>query len=224
MEFARRDRVPDHWRTFSVRRSPLTLAPHSAANPHNAILNYLYTLLEVETRVALIARGLDPGLALFHADEAYRQSLAADVMEPGAAARRCLRTESRTYSNVLSQGLCRDARGSMSPRIIARTRARIDHGHMGEASLHRMPRLLRGTSPASRRAAWAWPCRPGRGPRSIVLACPWGCGRLQCRPRSMPHARCRSRPLATPAAAAGPSSQSASAYTAIAASPIDHDA
>ena len=82
MEFARRDRVPDHWRTFSVRRSPLTLAPHSAANPHNAILNYLYTLLEVETRVALIARGLDPGLALFHADEANRQSLAADVMEP----------------------------------------------------------------------------------------------------------------------------------------------
>jgi hypothetical protein len=39
-------------------------------------------LLEVETRVALIARGLDCGMALFHADEANRQSLAADVMEP----------------------------------------------------------------------------------------------------------------------------------------------
>jgi CRISPR-associated protein Cas1 len=38
--------------------------------------------LEVETRIALIGRGLDPGLALFHADEANRQSLAADVMEP----------------------------------------------------------------------------------------------------------------------------------------------
>jgi|SRR5580700_123081 CRISPR-associated endonuclease Cas1 len=82
MEFARRDSVPDHWRAFGVRRSPLTLAPRNAANPCNAILNYLYTLLEVETRVALIARGLDPGLALFHADEANRQSLAADVMEP----------------------------------------------------------------------------------------------------------------------------------------------
>ena len=82
MEFARRDRVPDHWRTFGTRRSPLTLRPRNAANPMNAILNYLYTLLEVETRVALIARGLDPGLALFHADEANRQSLAADVMEP----------------------------------------------------------------------------------------------------------------------------------------------
>jgi len=82
MEFARRDRVPDHWRRFGMRRSPLTLAPRTAANPLNAILNYLYTLLEVETRIALIGRGLDPGLALFHADEANRQSLAADVMEP----------------------------------------------------------------------------------------------------------------------------------------------
>jgi CRISPR-associated endonuclease Cas1 len=82
MEFARRDRVPDHWRSFGMRRSPLTLAPRTAANPLNAILNYLYTLLVVETRIALIGRGLDPGLALFHADEANRQSLAADVMEP----------------------------------------------------------------------------------------------------------------------------------------------
>lgn len=82
MEFARRDRAPDHWRSFGMRRSPLTLGPRSAANPLNAMLNYLYTLLEVETRIALIARGLDPGLALFHADSANRQSLAADVMEP----------------------------------------------------------------------------------------------------------------------------------------------
>ncbi len=82
MQFARRDHVPDHWHAFGMRRSPLTLAPRNAANPLNAILNYLYTLLEVETRIALIARGLDPGLALFHADAANRQSLAADVMEP----------------------------------------------------------------------------------------------------------------------------------------------
>jgi CRISPR-associated protein Cas1 len=34
------------------------------------------------SRIALIGRGLDPGLALFHCDEANRQSLAADVMEP----------------------------------------------------------------------------------------------------------------------------------------------
>jgi CRISPR-associated endonuclease Cas1 len=81
MTFAQRDRVPAHWRTFGARRSPLTLGPRNAGNPLNAILNYLYTLLEVETRIALIGRGLDSGLALFHCDEANRQSLAADVME-----------------------------------------------------------------------------------------------------------------------------------------------
>src|SRR5580692_992251 len=81
MTFAQRDRVPDHWRTFGARRSPLTLAPRNAANPLNACLNLLYRLLEVETRIALIARGIDPSLGIFHCDEANRSSLAADVME-----------------------------------------------------------------------------------------------------------------------------------------------
>ena len=80
--FARRDNVPDHWRRFDNRRSPLTSRPRNAADPLNAIENYLYSLLEVEARIALISHGLDPGLALFHADEPNRQSLAADVMEP----------------------------------------------------------------------------------------------------------------------------------------------
>lgn len=48
LEFARRDFVPDHWRVFEARRSPFTLRPRNAANPLNAILNYLYTLLEIE--------------------------------------------------------------------------------------------------------------------------------------------------------------------------------
>lgn len=82
MQFARRDRVPDHWRKLETRRSLLTSQPRNASNPINAILNYLYALLEVESRIAIIERGLDPGLGLFHADAANRQSLAADVMEP----------------------------------------------------------------------------------------------------------------------------------------------
>lgn len=81
MEFARRDRVPDHWRAFGMRRSPLTLAPRNAANPHNAILNYLYRLAEIETRIALTSRGLDVGLGIWHSDEANRASLAADCVE-----------------------------------------------------------------------------------------------------------------------------------------------
>lgn len=82
MQFARRDSVPEHWRSFGARRSLLTLQPRNASTPINAVLNYTYMLLEVESRIALIERGLDPGLGLFHADAANRQSLATDVMEP----------------------------------------------------------------------------------------------------------------------------------------------
>src|SRR5207249_4914045 len=75
-------RVPDHWRTFGTRRSPLSGSPRLAANPGNAILNYLYAVLESETRLAISALGLDPGLGFFHTDTAARDSLACDVMEP----------------------------------------------------------------------------------------------------------------------------------------------
>jgi CRISPR-associated endonuclease Cas1 len=81
MVFAQRDRVPDHWRVFGARRSPLTLGPRNATNPLNAILNYLYALAEVETRIALIGRGLDVGLGVYHQDIANRSSLANDCME-----------------------------------------------------------------------------------------------------------------------------------------------
>jgi len=74
-------RTPDHWRKFGTRKSPLTGSPQRAANPANAILNYLYTMLETETRLAIAVLGLDPGLGFLHADEA-RDSLACDLMEP----------------------------------------------------------------------------------------------------------------------------------------------
>jgi CRISPR-associated endonuclease Cas1 len=75
-------RVPDHWRTFKNRVSPLTGSPRLAANPVNAMLNYLYALLESETRLAVAALGLDPGLGVLHMDAPSRDSLAFDVMEP----------------------------------------------------------------------------------------------------------------------------------------------
>ena len=74
-------RVPDLWRTFGVRSSPLTGNPRLAANPTNAILNYLYALAEAEARLACLAMGLDPGLGALHADQKARDSLALDVME-----------------------------------------------------------------------------------------------------------------------------------------------
>jgi CRISPR-associated endonuclease Cas1 len=84
INFPRNDlrRVPVHWRVFGARISPLSGSPRSAVNPANAILNYLYALLESEARLAAAALGLDPGLGVLHADKPNRDSLACDLMEP----------------------------------------------------------------------------------------------------------------------------------------------
>jgi CRISPR-associated endonuclease Cas1 len=75
-------RVPEHWKLFRVRRSPISGSQRLAADPVNAILNYLYALLESEARLAVAALGLDPGLGFLHLDSPSRDSLASDVMEP----------------------------------------------------------------------------------------------------------------------------------------------
>jgi len=46
------------------------------------MLNYLYALLESESRLAAAALGLDPGIGLMHTDTDARDSLACDLMEP----------------------------------------------------------------------------------------------------------------------------------------------
>jgi hypothetical protein len=74
--------MPEHWRSFGARRSPLTGSPRLAVNPPNAILNYLYSVLESEARLAAAALGLDPGLGFLHKDAPTRDSLACDLMEP----------------------------------------------------------------------------------------------------------------------------------------------
>jgi CRISPR-associated protein Cas1 len=83
LHFATRDaaRVPEHWRTFGTRRSPVSGASRNAANPANALLNYLYAILEAEAAIAARAVGLDPGMGLLHADQRNRDSLACDLME-----------------------------------------------------------------------------------------------------------------------------------------------
>jgi len=82
--FPRRDepRVPVHWRVFGTRVSPLTGSPRLAVNPPNAMLNYLYAVLESESSLAATALGLDPGLGVLHVDTKARDSLACDLMEP----------------------------------------------------------------------------------------------------------------------------------------------
>jgi CRISPR-associated endonuclease Cas1 len=75
-------RVPDHWRSFGSRVSSITGSPRLAVNPANAMLNYLYSVLEAEARLALATVGLDPALGFLHNDLRARDSLACDVMEP----------------------------------------------------------------------------------------------------------------------------------------------
>ncbi len=83
IDFVKADslRIPDHWRQVSTRHSPLTDAPRVAITPVNAMLNYLYAILESESRLACLALGLDPSLGIWHADYRARDSLALDLME-----------------------------------------------------------------------------------------------------------------------------------------------
>jgi CRISPR-associated endonuclease Cas1 len=75
-------RIPAHWLSFGTRISPLTRSPRLSVNPPNAMLNYLYAVLESEARLAVAALGLDPGLGVLHVDSGNRDSLALDVLEP----------------------------------------------------------------------------------------------------------------------------------------------
>jgi CRISPR-associated endonuclease Cas1 len=75
-------RVPQHWQHFGARVSPLTGSPRLAVSPPNAMLNYLYAILEAEARLAAAALGLDPGIGVMHVDSPSRDSLACDLMEP----------------------------------------------------------------------------------------------------------------------------------------------
>jgi CRISPR/Cas system-associated endonuclease Cas1 len=72
---------PENWLIFGPRASILTGRPFRATSPGNALLNFLYAILETEMTIALHGAGLDPGIGLFHADVDRRASLALDAIE-----------------------------------------------------------------------------------------------------------------------------------------------
>jgi len=74
-------RIPEHWKRFGSRISPLTHSPRLAANPPNALLNLLYSILESESTLAASAMGLLPEIGLLHSDAPNRNSLSCDLME-----------------------------------------------------------------------------------------------------------------------------------------------
>lgn len=75
-------RIPAHWAAISPRTNGRRERVRDATDPFNAILNYSYTLLEIETRIACEATGLDPDLGLIHVDDRLRESFIYDLLEP----------------------------------------------------------------------------------------------------------------------------------------------
>jgi CRISPR-associated endonuclease Cas1 len=84
VRFPARDakRMPEHWLRFGTRSSMLNASPRKATSPANAILNYLYAVLEAEARIALATVGCDLGMGVIHSDRLRRDSFAFDLMEP----------------------------------------------------------------------------------------------------------------------------------------------
>lgn len=84
IRFARNDedKLPAHWPIFLTRSSPISNASRAASTPVNALLNYLYAILETEVRLGILALGLDPGMGMLHSDIKGRDSFVYDVIEP----------------------------------------------------------------------------------------------------------------------------------------------
>jgi CRISPR-associated endonuclease Cas1 len=98
-----RSRPPAHWLQFTTRRSVLGAASgnRGASTPANAVLNFLFALLEVETVIGCHALGLDASMAPIHADTRSRASLALDIMEatrPIVEAHVLAMIEARTFT------------------------------------------------------------------------------------------------------------------------------
>ena len=75
-------RIADHWTIFGQRSSPITGTPRMAGSPAGAMLNFLYSILVAEARLACLGMGLDPGLGVYHVDKPGRDSLVYDLIEP----------------------------------------------------------------------------------------------------------------------------------------------
>jgi CRISPR-associated endonuclease Cas1 len=191
LEFHGRDeqRVPAHWRRFDRRGSEITGNPRLATDPTNAILNYLYALLETETTVACRAIGLDAGMGIIHADAPARSSLALDVMEAGRPAvdwyvLGLLRDRVFSVRDFMetSKGVCRvmpplrDVLAATVTTWAGHIAPHVEHvarklAHAG--GVPAPPTLLTGqrrraARPASARTRAPMPTKPARPPRRCV--------------------------------------------------------
>jgi CRISPR-associated endonuclease Cas1 len=74
-------RVPGNWLRFTGRESDIGPAHRHATSPVNAMLNFIYRVAESECLLACHELGLSPQLAILHADDPGRDSMALDLIE-----------------------------------------------------------------------------------------------------------------------------------------------
>ncbi|MBI76057.1 MAG: CRISPR-associated endonuclease Cas1 [Oceanicaulis sp.] len=79
--------VPEDWLTFTSRsalRAKKVPTNRRATHPVNAMLNYLYGMLEIRARIQVIADGFEPTRGVLHGDGiSGRDAYVFDLMEPG---------------------------------------------------------------------------------------------------------------------------------------------
>ena len=74
-------RVPEHWRSFGARVSPLTGSPRLAANPPTKFSTIFMHCSNPKLDWPLLPWDSDPGMGVLHVDTTARDSLACDLME-----------------------------------------------------------------------------------------------------------------------------------------------
>ena len=139
-----RPRVPAHWSCFEGRRSVLASASanRKAERPVNALLNYVFALLEAEAVLACQAVGLDPGLGIVHNDARGRQSMALDLIEP-------IRPAAEAFVlDMLSSRTFRKAEFTETEEGHVRLRAPLTH-ELAETA----PRWAKALAPLAERVA-----------------------------------------------------------------------
>jgi CRISP-associated protein Cas1 len=78
--------IPDDWHRVGQRQSLNSTRQKGrnrhASHPVNAMLNYVYAILETQVRIQVVAEGLDPTIGYLHTSTPERQALVLDMMEP----------------------------------------------------------------------------------------------------------------------------------------------
>ncbi len=78
--------IPDEWLKYASRsalRSRKTPRNRRATHPINAMLNYAYGMVEVQTRINIITQGYDPTKGIIHGEKYNdRHTFVFDKMEP----------------------------------------------------------------------------------------------------------------------------------------------